>query len=75
MVSYFTTPEWQNGRGFRCYACGKLLAVKLRGQYSVSFRCPRCKSYIFIKSVQPLPWLDKNKEQDELKEKSEARSQ
>lgn len=62
MTNYFRTPNMQLGKGFRCYNCGKLLAVKLRGQYEVSFRCPRCKAYIFVKMGEKLPWAEETKE-------------
>ncbi|MCL6542087.1 MAG: hypothetical protein K6T87_16140 [Roseiflexus sp.] len=62
-ANYFRTPEMQTGKGFRCFNCGKLLAVKLRGNFEVSFRCPRCKAYIFIKMGEKIPWVPLTEEQ------------
>jgi phage FluMu protein Com len=58
----------QSGRGFRCFNCGKLLAVKLRGKFSVAFRCPRCKSYLFLKTGEPIPWVSSNDKEENRKE-------
>lgn len=56
MVSYFRTPEMQNGRGFRCPNCGKLLAVMLRGSLVVEFSCGRCKAHITCQMKEPVEW-------------------
>jgi phage FluMu protein Com len=62
MTNYFRTPQMQSGKGFRCFNCGKLLAVKLRGEYEVSFRCPRCKAYLFVKMGEKIPWAETKQE-------------
>ena len=62
--NYFRSPEMMSGRGFRCFNCGKLLAVKLKGQCAVAFSCPRCKAYIFVKMKEPLPWAPRKEEEE-----------
>ena len=55
--AYFRTPQMMEGKGFRCYNCGKLLAVKLDGsEYEVEFKCPRCKAFIRVKMREKVPW-------------------
>lgn len=72
-ANYFRTPQMQSGKGFRCFNCGKLLAVKLRGQYSVSFRCPRCKAYIFVKTSEAIPWAEQEKKEEKLEQVKEQK--
>ena len=64
MVEYFRTPEMQSGQGFRCYTCGKLLAIKIKGPCVISFVCPRCKTYIFMKMKEAPPWTHKDTPQE-----------
>lgn len=64
MGNYFRTPEMMSGKGFRCFNCGKMLAVKLKGQCVVAFNCPRCKAYIFIKMREAVPWAPRKEEEE-----------
>jgi len=67
MGSYFRRPEMVEGKGLRCYNCGKLLAIKLDGSnYEVRMRCPRCKAKIKIEMLEPIDW--KKKKEEERKE-------
>lgn len=60
MGSYFRRPEMMNGKGLRCYNCGKLLAIKLEGSnYEVRMKCPRCKAKIKIEMSEPIDWKKK----------------
>jgi phage FluMu protein Com len=68
VANYFRTPEMQTGKGFRCFNCGKLLAVKLRGDLEVSFRCPRCKAYIFVKMGEKIPWANEKPKEEKKEE-------
>jgi DNA-directed RNA polymerase subunit RPC12/RpoP len=57
MTTYFRTPEMQNGGPFKCFNCGKTLAIKLGGdKLSAEFKCKRCKAYILIKVGEEIPW-------------------
>ncbi len=60
MTQYFRRPEMVEGKGFRCYNCGKLLAVKMTGdRYSIHFKCPRCHAYVIVRMGEPPPWATK----------------
>lgn len=65
MGSYFRRPEMVNGKGFRCYNCGKLLTIKLQGSdYVVVLRCPRCKAKIKVEMNEPVVWKRQKEEQE-----------
>jgi len=65
MSSYFRRPEMVNGRGFRCYNCGKTLTLKLDGNdYEIRFKCPRCKAKITVIMNEPVTWKKTKKEED-----------
>jgi hypothetical protein len=55
MSSYLETPAIQGERPFRCYVCGKMLAVSIEGEYRVRLQCHRCKTKITLETVKPLP--------------------
>lgn len=57
MGSYFRSPEMHSGEGFRCYNCGKKLAIKISGSnYFVMLHCPKCKALISIRMKEPVNW-------------------
>jgi phage FluMu protein Com len=62
MSVYFRTPEMQTGGPFKCFNCGKKLAVKLKGNCHVQFSCPRCKAFISVHMKEPVNW-SKNEQQ------------
>lgn len=65
MVNYFRTPEMQQGHGWRCPNCNKMLAVKIKGNCLVQMICGRCHSFISIKLNEPVNWG--KKEEQEIK--------
>lgn len=70
MGNYFRRPEMMEGRGFRCYNCGKMLALKVEGSnYEIKLLCPRCKARIKLEMREPLGWKKKPENKDEVKPK------
>lgn len=60
MVSYYRNPSMINGGPFNCPNCNKQLAIKVGGtQYELEMLCPRCKTYIKLKTREPIPFKGK----------------
>ncbi len=61
--SYFRTKQMERGGPFHCFNCGKKLTIKVTGtEYELRLKCPRCKTYFFIKCNEKIPFI-KPKEQ------------
>lgn len=54
MAKYFTTPEMDGRRPFKCYNCGKKLILSIKGIYELVLKCSRCKADISIKCGEPI---------------------
>lgn len=40
---------------FKCYVCGKVLLVDVKGEYRVELNCTRCDTRIILECRRPLP--------------------
>lgn len=40
---------------FKCYVCGKMLAISIEGDYIIKMQCPRCKTKITLETERALP--------------------
>ncbi|MFH1398966.1 MAG: hypothetical protein ABIG95_02550 [Candidatus Woesearchaeota archaeon] len=60
MGTYFRNPAMMKGGPFKCHNCNKELAIKVGGtQYELELHCSRCKTYIKIKTREPIPFKAK----------------
>ncbi len=59
--SYHRHSGMFNGE-FHCFNCKKLLLIEITGLYEIRLMCPRCKTKIFVSTLEPIPIATKNKE-------------
>lgn len=55
MGVYFETPEIKGETPFKCYVCGKMMVVNLKGEYVLELTCPRCKTEVTLRTKYVLP--------------------
>lgn len=53
-MGHFIREDFITGK-LRCFLCNKLLFIKSKGTFEVELTCPRCKTYIKIKTIEPIP--------------------
>lgn len=55
MADYYETPAMEGEKPFKCYVCGRMLAIDLEGEYTIKLHCSRCKTKITLETKKPIP--------------------